>query len=1473
MANFNISHSRNMKVLYVLSFLLSLAFVIGGIAYYNFEKSLHTREAHQNLSAVSELKIAQLVQWHKERTSEAQFFSGNDLFVTAFNSWLVNKTTSLAKHFYEPLTLIKANHKYKNIFVVSPKGEVLLSIDSSFDQLESTAFKYLNECISKKKVIFSDFYISNGKNGIIFDIVAPIYCSVGNVCGALFMRVDPEEYLYPLIQSWPTPSYSAESIIVRKEADSVVILNELRFRKNTALSFKMPLTDTAYTIVKAANGYEGIVKAQDYREDEVLSVIARVPGTNWIMLSEIDTAEILSELRYRSIFVILIIALLVALLGVILSSIFKAKQSNLYKSMFEAEKKLKEANEAYRIILYSIGDAVITTDESGRISKMNRVAENLTGYSEYEGQGQPLEKVFNIINEETRERVENPVQKVLNEGKIVGLANHTILISSDGKETPIADSGAPIKDLSGNTIGVVLVFRDQSDERQNQKILQESELRYRSLFESNPNPMLVFDLESLQIMEVNDSAIQKYGYSREEFLSLTIKEMRPEEDLPKLMQKLSAPIEGIDNAGVWRHKKKDGEIILVDIVSHPINWKDRSSEVVLITDVTESKIAEDKIRYQARLLDEVGQSVIVTDQNGLITYWNRAAEELYGWKAEEVIGQEIMKVIPTDLSMEQAKEVMSLLYQGKPWSGEFLAKKRNGDEFYIYVNDTPVLDENGNLTSIIGVSKDISERKQADDEIRRSRNLLSRIFDILPVGLWFADKYGTLLRANPAGKKIWGAEPLVPISEYGVFKAKRLPSGENIAPDDWALLHTIREGITIKDELLEIEAFDGVNRIILNYTAPILDDNDQVEGAIIVNLDITELKRAEQELKLSEDKFRRLAEDMPVYISAFLPNGELTYANHAIAAFTPFASDELIGKNFLEMLPEQDSENLRKQLSTLTKDNPISRQEQKYVAPNGEVFYHEWINRALFDDSGKLLHYQAIGMNITDKVQIMQALQESESRYEKFINTMNDIAFVKDQENRYIVVNKELAKFFGKSPSEIFGKTDFELTDERTALVCAISDERAKNSGNPITTEETIGDKIFETTKFAIPLKGNKTGIGGIIRDITQKRITEKETLEAKQKAEESDRLKSAFLANMSHEIRTPLNGIIGFSDLLKDSSLPESEKNEYVNIIKQSSARLMNLVNDLINISKIETGQMEVNKIHCNVNKLIRDISAFFKPQFTNKNISFTFHLGLDDSEADIITDEQKVYQIIVNLLNNAQRFTSKGKITLGYSLKGNLLEFFVKDTGTGINAKTRKVIFDRFRQGDSAYTTTHEGAGLGLAISKGFVNLLNGRIWVDSEENKGSVFYFTIPYQKSISQIKVTEEIEKKPIKEKSDKTILIVEDDDVNYLLIKRIVIKELKCSTIRASNGFSAIEQFKNNPHISLIIMDIKMPEMDGFEAFQLIRQMNQVVPIIAITAYALVEAKDKIINMGFNDYISKPFEISDVIEILERHLVQ
>jgi PAS domain S-box-containing protein len=392
-----------------------------------------------------------------------------------------------------------------------------------------------------------------------------------------------------------------------------------------------------------------------------------------------------------------------------------------------------------------------------------------------------------------------------------------------------------------------------------------------------------------------------------------------------------------------------------------------------------------------------------------------------------------------------------------------------------------------------------------------------------------------------------------------------------------------------------------------------------------------------------------------------------------------------------------------------------------------------------------------------------------------------------------------------------------------------------------------------------------------LIYNLQDRIQTQEELIIAKNKAEESDKLKSAFLANMSHEIRTPMNGIIGFSKLLMSNNLSDEEKLEYSRIIRVSSNRLIELINNILDISKIESGQMDVFNSLIDLNKMMYDIFEVFEFKALEKNLEFNLEIPDYEHNLNIVSDQIKLQQILTNLVDNAIKFTENGFVTFGYCTNGNRILFYVQDSGIGISESYIPFLYERFRQENLELSRSYEGSGLGLAIVKGMTDLIGAEIKVETKKEFGTKFSIELPID--IINLKNITKMNQEHIMllDWRESVILIAEDDEVNYKYIEKLLARVKGITSIRAKNGKDAVEFATNNQEINLVLMDVKMPVLDGYSATKQIKAVRPDLPIIAVTAFAMLHDKQNALDAGCDDYISKPFEADDILKIINKFL--
>ncbi|MFA6240553.1 MAG: PAS domain S-box protein, partial [Candidatus Hydrogenedentales bacterium] len=721
----NVLHAGPSLRIWILLYLLTaLMLSAGGYFYYLQEVDEIRAEKSGALSAIGELKVKQIVQWRKERLGDARDTAESPFFRRALEDWIREPDApGVREEWKSRLVLEQDAYGYADALLLSPDGRVLLSALDKSEPAEPVMMQACQESLAKGKALISDFY--RGTGGIVYlDVVAPAFGTDGQLLTFVVLRCKADDYLYPLIQTWPTPSSSSETLLVKREGEEAVFLNELRHRANTALTLRKPMSNTELPAAQAIKGRVGAFEGTDYRGKKVLADLRPVPDSPWFVVSKMDMSEILSDARGRAQTIAVYVTLLMLLVAAIIASLYRRRQAGLYRGLYRIEREQREVEEKFRTILYSIGDAVITTDKDGKVAQMNPVAEQLTGWKEADAKGMPLEEVFRIVSEETRAVPENPAQRALREGKVVGLANHTLLIARDGTERPISDSGAPIRDESGVITGVVLIFRDQTKERAAEEHLRQSEERLRLAMSAAEQGMFDLNVQTGRAI-VNSEYAHNLGYSLAEFEEANLKWNRRvhPDDLDGVYTayreyaagnrpEYRAEFRQKTRSGEWKWALSVGKIVERDNEGRPLRMLGTH------TDITERKEAELALQgeqlFSQALLDSLpGIFYLYTYPDLRLIAWNKNHESYLGYGSEEIENRHILEWHPAQAHEAVRQAVDEVMKEGQnSIEASLLDKDGNMVPFFM----TGVRFESQGQLYLMGMGIDISERKRSEAE-------------------------------------------------------------------------------------------------------------------------------------------------------------------------------------------------------------------------------------------------------------------------------------------------------------------------------------------------------------------------------------------------------------------------------------------------------------------------------------------------------------------------------------------------------------------------------------------------------------------------------------------------------------------------------------------------------------------------------------------------------------------------------------
>lgn len=651
-----------------------------------------------------------------------------------------------------------------------------------------------------------------------------------------------------------------------------------------------------------------------------------------------------------------------------------------------------------------------------------------------------------------------------------------------------------------------------------------------------------------------------------------------------------------------------------------------------------------------------------------------------------------------------------------------------------------------------------------------------------------------------------------------------------------------------------------------------------VKRALEESREKIKLHHAETALRESEERLRDILFSTADWVWEVDENGVFTYSSQQGLELLNASNEEIIGKTPFDFMPEEEARRISAIFAELAKSKaPIKDLENWNIDKNGEMICLLTNGVPIINEKGEFKGYRGVDKNITERKVAENAIRQSEAElnYAQELGKMGSWS-------HYLPTSSYK---WSKNMKRMLG---LDNMDENTAFLVYLNHIHPEdkhlidlNYQKIIQTKSGVdfemryhldnGETIWLQNNIKPTFEnGQLVELNGVITNITEKKNTELDLIKAKESAEASDKLKTAFMNNISHEIRTPLNGILGFTEVLSDPNLQPKDKDIYTTMLYNSSERLINTVTNFLDISLLSSGNQRVVKKEVSLKSVLKQVADKFKSQCSEKHLILSLDMPFNDSEMNITTDPDLLEKILSQLVDNAIKFTHRGSIHVGFKPNENELLFFVRDTGVGIHEQSQQQIFEYFMQENTASNRGYEGSGLGLTIARGFISLLGGRIWMESEKGKGSTFYFSIPLE-GISRAKDQKRPSKTFKGKRQKQTILIAEDDDTNFFYIS-ILLKDDSLVLLHARNGLEAIEMYKEHPETELVLMDLKMPEMDGFEATRQIKLLKEDLPIIAVSAYSGSEEQQRAFEAGCDEFITKPIKKELLWQKLEEFII-
>ncbi len=1130
----------------------------------------------------------------------------------------------------------------------------------------------------------------------------------------------------------------------------------------------------------------------------------------------------------------------------------------------KAEKEIREkTNLLDNVINRASSIAIATTDLDMRITSFNPIAQKFFGYFSEEVLGKTVFEIH-LMEKVEPERLKKAIKSVRETGQYKYIITQEL---SSGKRI-LSSKVTGMLSPAGKLTGYVLFSRDVTDFELAKETLLESEEKISTLLNATTDAAGLISPDGT-IITVNNALAKRVGKEKEYLPGKKLSDLFPFEIVEDRMKMLNKAIDS-KKTFQWEHESAG---VHYNNSIYPVFDETGNVKMMAIysRDITQRKQAEVAVKESERtyrtLINNLPGFVYrcLNDENWTMEYISGGCEEITGYPPADFINNN--KIAFNDIIGAEYQEEIWDTWQVKLKEKatielEYPITTKSGQIRWVWERGCGIYSDDGKLLFLEGFITDITEQKLAGEALKESETKFRGIFENKGTATGIFEENSIITDCNTMFEEMSGysKSDIIDKMKWSDFVVKE--DLERL--QKYHAMRTEKEGPPPSQYECRI-----VNKHGKFYDTVV--SISMVDSSRIVSLiDITDRKQADMALLQSEEKYRAIVENNHDAIYIY-KGGKFLFVNDKTSDLSGYTKDELYNMILWDLVHPDDRKRLQGygRKRAMGEDAP-NTYSAKIVIKNGDV------RDCVFSVS--IIHYKndfaVLGAihDITERKQAEEAIQESEQRLRKLIETTSEGFWLIDDNMKTTDMNQSLCDMIGYSREEVFGKTPFDFVDEENHEIFAgqiIKSKNTKHRTYEISLKKKNGENlpaIFNASTL-FDESGKKTGSFAFITDITEQKNAELDLKKALEKATESDRLKSAFLSNMSHEIRTPMNGILGFLDLLNEPGLPALKKQEFTNIIHKSSSRLLNTINDLIDISRIEAGQMKVSNTKTSINQLLNEIHAFFTPEANSKKLMLTALPTLSFEQATVFTDNNKLHGILTNLVKNAIKYTKRGRVTFGYLQKGNLIEFFIRDTGIGVPANRQQAIFNRFEQADIEDVKAFEGSGLGLAIAKAYVEMLGGKIWMTSEEGKGSKFMFTIPYNKTPEQKiepaqKASEDVGNEKVA--GNLVALIAEDEEVSTQYFETILEGTFR-KIIYVKTGKEAIETCRDNPEIDIVLMDIKMPVMDGYEATREIRKFNKDVIVIAQTAYAQIGDREKSLEAGCDDYISKPIKKDMLIE--------
>jgi PAS domain S-box-containing protein len=1342
------------------------------LAYVPGRRAAVVNEWRQELVLRADLRKMTLDDWVAVGVADADILATyptpRALIAGGAGSPTASPEADAAAHLREVAERFARMRGYLRFVLLDASLRIVVGVGAA-SQLERPDLQTAAEVLAQGKALVDFHRYADGRVAVVFLARVDLGTASRTGGGVVLLEADPNKWIYPYLARRPMAALSAETVLLRREGDDIVFLSPLRHHPAPPLTFRRPANVTGFAALAAVEGREGFSEYVDYRNEPVFAAVARLDRAPWGLVVKVDQRDALADYRRE-----------IRNTGATAALAFLAFWSVAFLLILAWRRRAAAAlwgsEERARATLYSIGDAVIATDHNGRVEQLNPVAEKLTGWAQTDACGKHLDEVFRIVNEQTRTAVESPVARVLREGQVVGLANHTLLIGKDGSEHPIADSGAPIRDEKGEVTGVVLVFRDQTEERAAQR-------RYRDLFDnvgvallrSTPGPEGGF-------VDVNPAMVAMFeADNREQLMAVRPSELYLDASQRRIVSDSIVTTGRID--AEVRFKTLKGKPIWCHITG--VKTTAANGQICFddtMEDITERKQAEEALRESQKALVEAQRVARVGSWE-----WDAVRDEITGsqefYRLFDVAPEDIARfpqfaerLHPDDRARVE-QDVAKALHLERPYDTDYRVKLRAGGWRDINARGQVFLDDGGKPLRMVGTCLDITERKQAEAELR----IKNQAFEDSIASQSVADKDGTITHVNPAFLRLWG------------YATKEEATGKSVGTffanpaDATPVLEALAAHDAWEGEFLARRT-DGSTFVSRGYATSLRSATGALIGYQSTNLDVTSERENAAALRESERKFRDTVRYLDEGYYSCTVDGSLREHNVAFNRILGFKPEEdLKGSKLPDFWqnPEDRNEYLRELMSKgivrnflinaktiggdklvamanshLVKDDngtPVriegtftdftehKRMEERIshlnlvlkairnvnqlivrekdpetlirrsceVLTETRGYFSAWI--ALYDESWKYLTAASAGLGA--------AFESLENRFRSGQLAACDKAV----HERGVHVVRNPAMECPNCPAAMLyrGQSAIAVRLEHEKHIHGLLVMSMDAGLVDLVDEQNLIEEVADDIAYALHGLDVEARRGAAEEDLRKHRDQlEQRVRDRTAQLEESNKELEAFSYSVSHDLRAPLRAIDGFTRLLSDDYAPQldTEGQRVCSVIHENTGKMSRLIDDLLAFSRLGRAEMSLSPIDMGT----MAGSVFHELTTPESRARIDFQVGI---VPPAVADPTLIRQVWMNLLSNAIKFSSKrDRAVIKVSARQNEGEnvYAVQDDGAGFDMQYVGKLFGVFQRLHSS--KEFEGTGVGLALVQRVIQRHGGRVWAEGETDKGATFYFAL-------------------------------------------------------------------------------------------------------------------------------------------------